>query len=234
MIRRVGSVAGLLLVVVLCVGCARARVKNVQEFRAQPVPRPARIVVFDFYTGGTDVRLGTGPRRSVRRAVRPQVDEADLVAEAVADTLANRLVADIRALGLPAERATGTTLPGTNDLVIQGQFMRVDEGSQTQRFVIGFGLGATEVRTEVEIFQVTAEGWRPVKQFDAVATGARLPGAGWFVAGGAVGGTVAASAMMSSGVGVLRELRASIDADAGRIAEQIARKVSELAAAHRW
>lgn len=78
------------------------------------------------------------------------------------------------------------------------------------------------------------EGWKPVQQFDTVATGSRLPGAGWFVAGGAVGGTVATSAMFSSDVGVLRELRATIDADAGRTAEQIARKLSELSAAPRW
>jgi hypothetical protein len=40
--------------------------------------------------------------------------------------------------------------------------------------------------------------------------------------------------MISSGVGVLRELRASIDADAGRTAEQIAAKLSELKTAQRW
>lgn len=100
--------------------------------------------------------------------------------------------------------------------------------------MIGFGVGATELRTQVEVFQVTPEGWRPVQQFDTLAMGSRLPGAGWFVAGGAVAGTVATSAMISSGVGVLRELRASIDADAGRTSEQIARKLSELSSAQRW
>jgi hypothetical protein len=40
-------------------------------------------------------------------------------------------------------------------------------------------------RTQVRVFQVTAEGWKPVQQFETVATGSRFPGAGLFVAGGA-------------------------------------------------
>jgi len=161
-------------------------------------------------------------------------EQPDLLAEAVADSLATRLVEDIRALGLPAERSAGAALPEVNDLVIEGDFVRIDEGSRLKRFVIGFGVGATELRTQVRVFQVTAEGWKPVKQFETVATGSRLPGAGFFVAGGAAAGTVVTSAATSSGVGVLRELRVSIDADARRTAEQIAGKVSELKTAQGW
>ena len=146
----------------------------------------------------------------------------------MADSLATRLVEAIRSLGLPAERVAGAALPEVNDLVIEGDFVRIDEGSRLKRFVIGLGVGATELRTQVRVFQGTAEGWKLVQQFETVATGSRLPGAGFFVAGGAVAGMVATSAAITSGVGVLRELRASIDADARRTAEQIAGKVSEL------
>jgi len=157
-----------------------------------------------------------------------------VLAVAVADSLSTRLVDDIKALGLSAERAAKTAPPEINDFVIQGQFLRIDEGSQVRRFVIGFGVGATDLRTQVQMFQVTAEGWRSVKQFDTVATGARFPGAAFFVAGGAAAGTVATAAIISSGVGVLREVRASIDADAERTSEQITGKVSELSTANRW
>jgi len=232
--RHVLGGIGLALLMALSVGCARARVKNVETFGADSVPRPGRIIVFDFYTGSADIQVGNTPVRTARRRVGLSTPEAEMLGAALADTLADKLVADIKALGYPAERANGAALPTLNDLVIQGQFMHVDEGSQVKRFVIGFGVGATEVRTEVDVFQVTANGKRPVKQFDTVATGSRLPGAGWFVAGGAVGGTVATSAMISSGVGGLRELRASIDLDAGRTAAQIAQKISELSAANRW
>jgi hypothetical protein len=225
---------GLVLAITLCVGCPRARVENVETFRADQVPRPPRIIVFDFYTGYANITVGSTPVRTARRTVGLSVPEAELLGEALADTLATQVVDRINALGYRAERAAGAAVPGPSDLLIFGQFVHVDEGSQVKRFVIGFGVGATEVRTQVDFFQMVANGKRTVKQFDAVATGSRMPGAGWFVAGGAVGGTVATSAMISSGIGTLRELRASIDADAGRIAEQIAQQISELSTANHW
>jgi hypothetical protein len=227
---------GLLLMtaITLAAGCARARLQNVQAERTATVPRPARVVVFDFDTGAADVRVGRSPRRTARQAVGLYVTESDVLAKAVADALANRLVEDIRGLGLSAERAADAVPPGPDDLVIQGQFIRVNEGSQVKRFVIGLGVGATELRTQVELFHVTPGGWQPVKQFDTVAQGSRFPGAAFFVAGGAAAGTVATSAMITSGVGVVREVFASIDADARRTSEQITKALSELAAAQRW
>jgi hypothetical protein len=232
--RRVVAGLGLVVAAVVCVGCAGARVKNVQEDRSLTLPRPARVVVFDFTTGPADVQLLSSPRREAERALWLSQEQPDLLAEAVADRLATRLVEDIRSLGLPTERVAGAAPPEVNDLVIEGDFVRIDEGSRVRRFVIGFGVGATELRTQVRVFQVTAEGWKPVQQFETVATGSRLPGAGFGTAAGAAAGTLAASAGISAGLGVLGELRASIDADAGRTAEQIAGKVSALKTAQHW
>jgi hypothetical protein len=215
-------------------GCAAARVQNPTTDRSVAMPRPGRVVVFDLYTGSADVRVGRSPVNTAANAVGLWVDEPDVLADAVADTLASNVVDALRAQGLPAERAAKTAPPELNDVVIQGQFVQIDEGSKLRRFVIGFGVGATELRTQIQVFQVTAEGWRPIQQFDTVATGSRFPGAAFFVAGGAAAGTVATSAIISSGVGVVRELRASIDADAGRTAEQISGKISELAKTNRW
>lgn len=197
---------GALVLALLLSACAAARVENVQTVaRASAMPRPARVLVFDFDTGAADVTVGTSPRRSARNAV-----------------------------GFAAERAAKATPPRPNDLVIQGQFVQIDGGSATQRFVIGFGVGATELRTEVQVFQVGATGWQPVKQFDTVAAGSRFPGAAFFVGGGAIAGTAATSAMISSGVGTVREVRASIDADARRTSEQIASKLAEVSKTQGW
>jgi hypothetical protein len=231
--RRLVTGLGLAMVVAACFGCARARVQNVQADRSATLPRPGRVLVFDFETGGADVRVGSSPRRTVRNAVGLYVREADVLAEAVAGTLASQLVADISARGFTAERAAQVP-PRLNDLIVQGQFVQIEGGSATGRFVIGLGVGATELRTQVEVFQVTADGWRPIKQFDTVAAGSRFPGAAFFVAGGAAAGTVATSAMITSGVGVVREIRASIEGDARRTSEQITAQLADLSAAQRW
>ena len=212
---------------VTCVGCAGARVKNVQADHALTMPRPARVVVYDFTTGPTDVQVLSSPRQEGEQALSLSQAQPDLLADAVADSLATSLVEAIQSLGLPAERVAGAGLPEVNDLVVEGDFVRVDAGSRTLRLVIGFGVGASELRTQVRVFQVTSEGWKPVKQFETVATSSRLPGAAF---GTAVGG----SAAVSVGLGGLREFRSAINADAGRTAEQIAGKVSELRTAQGW
>jgi Domain of unknown function (DUF4410) len=232
--RRVVVGLGLAVVAVVCVGCARAVVRDVQGDRSLILPRPARVVVFDFTTAPADVQVLSSPRREDERTLLLSQEQPDLLAEAVADSPATRLVEDIRSLGLPAERVAGAALPEVNDLVIEGDFVRIDEGSRLKRFVIGFGVGATELRTQVRVFHVTAEGWKPVQQFETVATGSRLPGAGFGVAAGAAAGTVGSSAGIASGLGVLGELRTAINADAGRTAAQIAGKVSELKTTQRW
>ena len=232
--RRIVTGMGLAMVVALCFGCARARVHNVQATSAVTLPRPGRVLVFDFDTGAADVRVGRSPRRAARNAVGLYVREPDALAQAMAGTLASTLVDDLRGRGFTAERAAQVPPPRLNDLVVQGQFVQIEGGSATGRFVIGLGVGATELRTQVEVFQIAADGWRPVKQFDTVAAGSRFPGAAFFVAGGAAAGTVATSAMITSGVGVVREIRASLDADARRTSDQITAQLADLSTTQRW
>jgi len=233
-LQRALGVIGLVVLIGLVAGCARARVRNLEAGGTGSLPRPTRVLVFDFDTGAGDVRMGSSPRRTARRAVGLSVQESDVLAAAVADALATQLITDIQGLRLRAERAAGAAPPGPGDVVIQGQFVRIDQGSQAQRFVIGLGVGATQVRTQVEMFHVTGTAWHPIKVFETVANGARMPGAAFFVAGGAVAGTVATSAIITSGVGVVREVRASVEADARRTAEQIVAQLAEVKTANRW
>ena len=233
-VRLAVDLLGVLALAAVVSACAAARTENVQTPRASSLPRPARVVVFDFDTGAADVTVGTSPRRSARNAVGLYVTEADTLAQAVADSLASQLVDALKTGGFDAVRAPKAASPQRGDLVIQGQFVQIDGGSATQRFVIGFGVGATELRTQVQVFQVGASGWQPVKQFDTVAAGSRFPGAALFVGGGAIAGTAATSAKISSGVGTLREVRASIEADARRTSEEIAGKVAELSKSQGW
>jgi hypothetical protein len=98
------------LIAGLCIGCATAHVKNIQENRSATLPRPARVIVFDFDTGAADVVVATSPARSARRTVGLSVQEPDLLGDAVADALARRLVDEIRALGLPKGGSRSSSL----------------------------------------------------------------------------------------------------------------------------
>ena len=94
--RRVVVGLGLAVAAVVCVGCARAVVSDVQGDRSLILPRPARVVVFDFTTGPADVQVRSSPRQEAERTLLLSQEQPDLLAEAVADSLATRLVEDIR------------------------------------------------------------------------------------------------------------------------------------------
>ena len=224
--RRVVVALWLAVMAVICVGCAGVRVKNVQADDARAMPRPARVVVYDFATGTPDVQVASPSGAEGERSSSLTHEQPALLAEAMADSVATTLVQAIQSLDLPAERVAGTGRPEVNDLVIEGEFMRVESGSRTLRFVVGFGVGASELRTHVRIYQVTPEGWKPIQQFETVATSSRLPGV---AVAPVIGGSLALSSVMGAG-----ELRTTINADARRTAEQVAGKVSELKAAQGW
>jgi len=225
---------GLGIALVLGFGCSTARVKNVQANWSATLPRPGRVVVFDLETGAADVRVDRSLNKRAKNAVGLYVNEPDVLAAAVADSLSNSLIEDTKALGLAAVRAANAPPPDVNDLVIQGQLLRIDPGSQAHRLVIGFDAGATDLQTQIEIFQVTAEGWRPVKQFNTSATSSRMPGVPLSVGAGAPPGTSAQAAASSSASGAVRQFRTSIDADSARTSLQIAARVAELFNANHW
>ena len=74
----------------------------------------------------------------------------------IADVVANRVVADLQELDLPAMRWRGPPPAGNNIYTLEGQFLTIDEGNAMQRMIIGFGVGGTELRVLVQAYRVNA------------------------------------------------------------------------------
>jgi hypothetical protein len=64
--------------------------------------------------------------------------------------VARQLVVDLQNMGLPAVQAVGQPPPRVGDIVIKGSFVSVEEGSAGKRVLLGFGSGASDLRTVVE------------------------------------------------------------------------------------
>ncbi len=80
-------------------------------------------------------------------------------------------------MGMPAELASPGIQPQLNDIVIRGYLLSIKEGSVAKRVAIGFGSGASELRTMVEGFQMTAQGLRKIGTGTVDAGGNKTPGA---------------------------------------------------------
>lgn len=155
-------VAGLTLACAL--GCARVSVENV-KVRAVGLPRPQMIYVHDFAVSADAVALDRAlGARALEMVKGTETEDRIKIAKEVARIVSENLVKEILAQGMPAQLA-GTAPVSGPALSIDGQFLAVDEGNRLKRMVIGFGAGASEIRTLVQVYETTNEGQRLVEDF---------------------------------------------------------------------
>jgi hypothetical protein len=201
-------------------------------------PKPERILVHAFATSPEEVRLDHSLTATAAWKLEgvSASQEQQQVAHAVADALADDLVKKIQAFGLPAERGSGP-LPrdGVPTVVIDGQFLAIDEGSRTARVVIGLGAGKSEVRTAVQVVELLPEGSRLLDTFEVDAKSGSTPGMAETMGAGAAAGHLAESAALSVAKSVASEkFGDDVDADARRSADQISKVLAASFARQGW
>jgi hypothetical protein len=122
-----------------------------------------------------------------------------------------------------------------NDGLIEGFFVTVDEGSRLQRMLIGFGAGAAELRTLVEIYQMTDTGLRDLGFVEIQAEGGKMPGMIVPLGVGAATDNVIRGAVVGGGVAAVKEIGPeTLDAAAERTADQISRRIKESYEKRGW
>jgi hypothetical protein len=160
----------------LLAGCASTSVTTNQVV-FEPIPRPDQIWVYDFAASPADIPAESALAGQPDFDTTPQTAEQIAKGRKVGAQIAAELVAQIHAMGMPAERATAETKPRINDLIFRGYLISINEGSAAKRVAIGFGSGASEMKTAMEAFQVTATGLRKIGSGTADAGGSKTPGA---------------------------------------------------------
>src|SRR5438445_810518 len=221
MTRRGVVVMGLALAVT---ACARTSVENVNS-RAIGLPKPQLIVVHDFGVSPGDVSLDSaiGARLIHMMRETPASEEELKIGRDVARIVTENLVKELGKLGLaavPAATAGSVSVSGPT-LSIEGQFVSVNEGNRLRRMVVGFGAGASEVRTLVQAYETTPAGRRLVEDFYTTVKSSIKPGMGPMAGVRAAAGRAATSAMVSGGVGIATERSQGVDGDAKNTAEEI-------------
>ncbi|MGZ8930128.1 MAG: DUF4410 domain-containing protein [Methylosarcina sp.] len=203
---RLLTVISCLGVVLLITGCASTQVTTSPEFAAtgQQLPRPARIWVYDFVPASSSAN-------------------ASLQAE-IGREIASGLVSSIRQMGLPVEQGSPTTTLQLNDLVLKGNIVSMDEGSTEKRVAIGFGSGGSELKVQVEGYQVTPQGLRRVGGGTGEAGGSKTPGAALGTVGAIATGNPA-GLIISTGMKVYGEASGSSKVE-GRT-QQIVEEITE-------
>lgn len=136
----------------LLAGCASTTVIERNPYQGEKLARPAHIFIEDFAAGSTAAGGQLGRQ------------------------VADHLVANISAMGLPATPARQGGKRKAGDLVIRGRFLAADAGDATERTMLGFGSGAADLKVAVEGYEVTTRGLRLLGSGKVQAEGDKTPG----------------------------------------------------------
>jgi hypothetical protein len=155
--KSLGRAVAYVLTLVILAGCSSTKITDRQAYEGAKLAKPDRIIVHDFTADPADVppesdfadKLGAAPPASEQAAARK-----------LGSQVAQELVADLRKMGLPAVAAAGQPAPQVDDIVLRGYFITINEGSATERVLVGFGEGDAELHSAVEAYQMTPQGLR--------------------------------------------------------------------------
>jgi hypothetical protein len=154
-------IASSVLALSLAAACTTTTVTDRQM--ADPnekVARPDRILVYDVAATAADLHADSAlVGKHAERSTPPTAEEI-AVGRELGAVVTEELVTKIQEMGLTAVRAEGAPPPAVGDLVIHGTFVALDEGSESERIVVGFGYGAAELHTVIEGYLMTEQGLR--------------------------------------------------------------------------
>ena len=206
--------------------CATSNVTSRQVLVTEKIPRPAHILVYSFAATPTEVPAESALAGQSVEHSTPQTPDQIEAGRQLGRQIATELAAEIRDMGLPGEAVPIGTPPQIDDIVIRGYLVSIQAGSEAERLAIGFGAGASELKTAVEGFQMTPQGLRKLGSGTVDAGGGKAPGAALGVAGLVATGNPV-GLIVSTGVKVYGEesgsskLEGRAKATAKEIAEQI-------------
>jgi len=221
---------------VVAAGCAPTQVQSTYQ-REGLMPKPERVLVYDFSVSPADVQLDRGLSAELVQMTKgtPRTEQEIQLGQKAARVLSDALVERINAMGLPAQRVSGAPMNWANALLIEGQFLSIDEGNRTERAVIGLGMGRSDVEALVQVYQANGTQLERLEEFSTSAKSGYKPGAAETMGMGAAAGTLAVSAAVTVGGTIASEaLGANVEADARRTAKDVAEQLQNYFARQGW
>lgn len=168
-----------LFALTLIAGCASTKVTDQTPLSSPGLAKPNRIWVYDFVARPSDVPANSSISGDLSAPSTPPTAEQVEQGRKLGALIAENLVTDIQAMGMPALRAGPGTSPQVGDGVIRGYLISAEgggAGNTVKRFVVGFGAGTTEMDTVVEGYVMTRQGLRKLGSGTLSSSGNKTPG----------------------------------------------------------
>jgi Domain of unknown function (DUF4410) len=228
-----------LLAALSIVGCAGASVTPEQTAAPISTTRPSTVFVYDFAVNSQEVTLNQGIFQKEYRQFSDEnaTIEQTQLADQTAQELSFAIVGKLQKMGFYAIRLPRGTPPnGNNVLIVDGQFVDINEGNRLRRMVIGLGSGESAIDTKVQLYQLNDGVTKQLDDFKVHSDSGEMPGAALTApAGAAVGGAAAAASLganLAAGAG--KTYTSSTGVLASRSADKTAVYLSQYFANQGW
>src|SRR5262245_9869430 len=110
----------LLLALAVVAGCASSKVTTREVLVTEKIPRPNRILVYNFAATPAEVPADSALAEQYSEHSAPQTPDQIETGRRLGAQIASELAADIRDMGLPAQAVPIGTQPQIDDIVIKG------------------------------------------------------------------------------------------------------------------
>ena len=232
MSRRIHIVVAAVLCALVS-ACGQTGIRRAALVPETNLARPKRILLYDFAVSEQEVKEYQGIMRQ-QPNIKDAATRERLLAKEVKDALAEEVVDALTPLGFVVERVGREHRATGSDLMIDGQFLTVDEGNPLSRFVIGFGTGCSTVQSQVQVYQGTEV--RKLMEFTTQSDSGSLPGAAPMLGAGAVvqGGVTAGMVVANATVTGVKTYKSDVARMAAASGDQVARYLSEFFAKQGW
>jgi hypothetical protein len=181
--RQLSLLAAVAVASFMAAGCASTNVTGRERLVKEKLPRPDRILIYDFAANPADVPADSVLAGQYSEPATPLTPEEIEEGRQLGRGISSELAQQLREMGLPAEHVLAEARPNIHDIVIRGYLLSIDEGSGMKRVIVGFGSGSSKLTTAVEGFQMTADGLRKLGSGRVESGGSKGPGTALGVVG---------------------------------------------------
>ena len=162
--------------------------------------------------------------------LRHGVDEdssPEALAQQVQAAFTKALASELKKANIPAQKmpAAEGAISGSN-LIVEGQFVTIHEGDETKRIMIGFGRGASDIKTHVTVSSLVQGHPTVVLEFNLSSESGKKPGAAATIGVG--------SLAVGAAAGGISDRKSTVEADASRMGKLVAKQLETFMAEQKW
>jgi hypothetical protein len=193
------------------------------------LPKPDRVVIEDFPTEG-EVVMEKHRFHHHHHFLHPESDRdasPEELIQHVQDAFAKTVIGSLEKEKVKTERVEDVDSESGTALIIRGEFIGVNQGNARKRIMIGFGRGASDIKTHVVLTLVANGRCTVLLDGNINSQSGKEPGA--LASTGGVG--VAAGTV----VGTVGDNRSgTVEADAARMGKLVAEQTLSIMTAEKW